>query len=201
MAASTALGAERDCHKQNIDDIELQLIPHVTDSRLSDELWPLSCHQLRQLQHQCSCSCCCFTMQHPLCLSRGLNPHTPSSHQRYSLLHTRRGICCSLSRQPGCSSSHGLSRPFLQHKRDSSSVTARSSDTPTGSDSEYNNVSKEEVDATVKKLQQLNSIQRGYLDRQKSGKQDDQDNICCWAKEADGLPRTHTSRCAADSRL
>lgn len=55
-------------------------------------------------------------------------------------------------------------------------------------------MSKEEAQKTLNRLQRLNSIQRGYLNRQKSGEEVDRDCICSWGKDGEGQPRDHTSR-------
>lgn len=115
-----------------------------------------------------------------------------------SLLCASQNYCARMpNAQPAkpcrSSSSLGVSKhnPSAQSRK-GSEPPASSSDSPSGSDSEY--TSEEEADQTVKRLQRLNSIQKGYVDRQSTSRQQDDKSICCWGEDGDGQPRDHTSR-------
>lgn len=122
-----------------------------------------------------------------LCLAGGV----PAHHQQNGACSLRQALpapSCRSSRQPaGC-------RPSM--RRASSSQHPQSS---SPSDSDLG--SEEEADQKVRRLQRLNSIQQGYLDRRQRANGDGDKSICCWDDDGDGLglPKNHTSRQAAAS--
>lgn len=134
------------------------------------------------------------------CFSRA--PELLSSSQNHPPRHhAKPATPCGSHRQlsPTSSSFGGRKhKAAAQTSQGCSKLFASGSDSPSSSDSEY--TSEHEADKTVTRLQRLNSIQKGYLDRQKSGEQDEK-SICCWGKEGDGLPQHHTSRWVSQQHM
>lgn len=120
-------------------------------------------------------------------LTRARGPHKPAPpNGACSLRQALPAPSWRNSRQPAdC-------RPPMRFA--SSSQHPRSS-----SPSDSNLGSEEEADEKVRRLQRLNSIQQGYLDRRQRANGDGDKSICCWDNGGAGLPKHHTSRQAAAS--